>query len=92
MIIALSIVVGILVAWLLFGSFFSDSGDFWAGVRGFLSGFYYRKQQWVRPPLWQPADSDDGDWIPGSVRLILFLALSAVCGYMTYIGLHKLFG
>jgi hypothetical protein len=88
MIIALSIIVGILVAWLLFSSFFSDSGDLWDGIRGFFSGLFRRS---LRPPILALSDSDDGDLIPGGLRFFLLLVLSGACGYMTYIGLHKLF-
>jgi hypothetical protein len=89
MIIAISTVVGILVAGLLFSSFFSDSGDFWDGIRGFFSGLFTRR---LRPLISSIGDNDDGDWIPGGVRFLLLLALSGFCGYLTYRGLHKIFG
>ena len=89
MIIALSIMAGILVAWLLFSSFFSDAGDLWDGICGLLSGWFqgkYRARSWTR------SGEDDGDWISSGVRLFLLLALSGFCGYLAYRGLHKLFG
>ena len=89
MIITLSIIVGILVGCLLFKSWFSDLGDLWDGVWGFLSGFFggrYRYRSWT------PSGEDEGDWIPSGIRFLLLMAVSAFCGYLTYRGLHKLFG
>ena len=89
MIIGLSIAVGILVAGLLFSSFFSDFGDFFDGACGFLLDVFSRSH---KPSISALRDNDDGDWIPSGVRFILLLALSGICGYLTYRGLHKLFG
>ncbi len=89
MIITLSIAVSVVVAWLLFREFFSDAGDLWGGVCGLLSGLFqgrYRRRSWTA------SGEDEGDWIPSGLRLLLLLALSAFCGYLTYRGLHKLFG
>ena len=89
MIITLSIVVGVLVAWLMFKEFFSDGGDLWDGVRGFVSGLSQGKHG---NRSWTPSGEDEGDWISSGFRLFLLLAVSAFCGYLTYRGVHKLFG
>ena len=87
MIIAISIAVGVFVAWLAGSSFFSDSGDLLEGIDGFiglLGHRNYRKQQ----SAWE----DDDHWIPGSVKFLFLLALSIGSGYMACRGLHALFG
>jgi hypothetical protein len=89
MIIAVSIIVGLAIAGLLFSSFFSDAGDFFYGFLSFLGDVFNRRG---KPSFLSLRNNDDDEWIPAGVRFVLLLTLSGLCGYMTYYGLHKLFG
>jgi len=91
MIIAFSIVAGVLAAWLSYRILFYDSGDFWQGFDKFTAS---RRRRWI----WQrgdppppPEDFEDEGWSSG-IRFFLFLAVSFSSGYFAYYQLHKYFG
>ena len=81
MIIAAAIVVGALVAWLSFRLFFENFGDFLECVRYYLTPDII---SWFR-----------GEWAEdwwAETKLFFYFGLSAGCGAVTYLGLHKLVG
>jgi hypothetical protein len=91
MIIAISFVAGIFIAWLAGSCLFSDFRDLLVGcgrLVSFLFGYRYTCRSDRMLSDWQ----DDDNWIPASIRFLLVLALSIGSGYMTYRGLHALFG
>ena len=80
MITAASILVGALVAWLLFKVFFEDFGDFMECVR-----------YWFTPDI---ISAFRGEWTEdqwASMKLFLYLGLSIASGILTNVGLHKWF-
>jgi len=90
MIIAVSMIVALLVAWLVGSCCFDGVGDMFRSFDGFI-GFWgqryrYRSDQMLKD--WQ----DDDHWIPGSVRFMFVLVMAGVAGYWTYRGLDALFG
>jgi len=90
MIIAASIIVALLVAWLVASVCFRDFGDLlqgFGGIFSFLFGNRYtcNSDQMLRD--WQ----DDDRWIPGSIRFLFLVVVASVAGYWTYRGLHALF-
>jgi len=81
MIIAASIVIGLVVAWLLFRVFFNNFADFTECV-----GY------WFTPDI---ISMFRGEWAEdrwASLKLFLYVALCVASGFATSIGLHKLFG
>jgi hypothetical protein len=81
MIIAASIAVALLVAWLLFRVFFDDFADFVESI-----GY------WFTPDI---ISLFRGEWAEdqwASMKLFLYGALCIGSGFATSFGLHKLFG
>ena len=94
MIVTASIVVGVLVAWLLYRVLFYDLADFLDGFIRLFTVFLVRTRRWPfaprsKPPT--PEDFEDNSWSSG-IRFFFFLALSVSSGYFTYSELHKHFG
>jgi len=76
-----SIAVGILVAWLLFGTFFGD-----------FAGFLECARYWFTPDI---ISLFRGEWSEdwwASAKLSLYMALCAGSGISAYFALHKIFG
>src|SRR4051812_27156973 len=96
LIIAASIIAGGLAAWLLYYVLFYDLEDFLGGFGKFLKKLMHRRRRhtiFQRTDLTpaNPADFEEESWSSG-IRFLIFLALSIWAGYLTYSGLHKLFG
>ena len=94
MIIAVSIVVGVGVGWLLYRVLFYDLADFMDGVVRFFTVFLVRRRRWPfgpRSKLPTPEDFEDDSWSSG-IRFFFFLALSVGSGYFTYTELQRHFG
>ena len=93
MIIAFSILAGILAAWVAYRILFYDAGDFWEGFDKFITGLGRRGNwKWPRndpPPT--PEQFEDESWSSG-IRFFLFVAVSFGSGYFAYYQLHKHFG
>jgi hypothetical protein len=90
MIMALSISVGLLAAWLWYRVLFYDSNDFWQGCGKFMS--VLTRGRGRRPARPHPPDYfEDEGWSSG-FRFLLFAAASFGCGYLVYYELHKHFG
>ncbi len=93
MIIAISILVGLLTAWLSYRILFYDSGDFWDGCYKFTD-LFKRHPRWIwqrdTPPP-PPEYFEDDSWSSG-IRFFAFVALSSGVGYLAYWQLHKHFG
>ena len=93
MIVALSILVGILAAGISYRILFYDFSDFWDGCGKFTGLFVRRRWIWPRRNSWPPPPEyfEDEGWSSG-IRFTLFLALSIGSGYLIYYELHKHFG
>ena len=95
MIVSLSILVGVLTAWLWYRVLFYDSSDFWEGWGKFAAALVRggRRAIWRGPlPSPPPAEHfEDESWSSG-IRFLLFVAASVGCGYIAYHELHKHFG
>jgi hypothetical protein len=94
MIIAVSIVVGVLVGWLLYRALFYDLADFMDGFVRLFTLFLVERRQWPFAP-WNkptaPEDFEDEGWSSG-IRFFVLLALSAGSAYCAYSILNKHFG
>jgi hypothetical protein len=80
MITAASILIGSLMAWLLFRFFFDDFGDFMERVRF-----------WITPDI---VSMFQGEWLENewaSTKLFIYVGLCVGSGIGTYFGPHKLF-
>ena len=94
MIIAVSIVVGVLVTGLLYRTLFYDVADFLDGLITLFTIFLMEKRRWPFAPRHSsptPEDFQDEGWSSG-IRFLVLLALAAGSGYLVYIALHKYFG
>src|SRR5438876_11037329 len=94
MIIAVSIVVGVGVGWLLYRVLFYDLADFMDGVVRLSTVFLVRRRRWPFAPRSKPPtakDLEDDSWSSG-IRFFFFLVLSAGSGYLTYSELQQYFG
>jgi hypothetical protein len=81
MIIAVSILVGCLMAWLLFRSFFDDLADLMECV-----------QYWLTPDIISVFRGEGTEDRWAQMKLMLYVGLSVGSGFATYFGLQKLFG
>ena len=89
MIIAATIAIGMLVAWIAYRMLFYDFSDFMEGFGRFLT----RRGPWPFPPSEQPPnpeDFEDEGW-SSTFRLLVLVAVSVGCAYLTYSQLHKYF-
>ena len=81
MIIAASIVVGLLIAVLLFRSLFDGLEDLLECLKSYLTPDIFAVFR---------GELDEQWW--AKAKLLLYVGLSAGSGVLTYFGLHKLFG
>jgi hypothetical protein len=89
MIIALSILTGLLGAWICYRVLFYDSNDFRDG----LDRLGKEEDQWIwrrNRTQQRSEDFEDESWSSG-IRAFVFLAVSIGCGMLTYYGLHSFF-
>lgn len=93
MIIALSILSGVVVAGVSYRILFYDLSDFLDGLIKFFTAFLVRRRRWpferIKSP--GPDESEDDGWSNG-IRFFIFLALSGGAGYFAHSGLHRYFG
>ena len=94
MTIAVSIVVGVGVGWVLYRILFYDLADFMDGFVRFFTIFLVRRRRWPFAPrskLPTPEDFEDNSWSSG-IRFFFFMALSVGSAYFTYSQLQRHFG
>jgi hypothetical protein len=75
-----SILIGLLMAWLLFRFFFDDFGDFMECIRF-----------WLTPDI---VSLFRGEWMENewaTMKVFLYFGLSVGSGFATNFGLHRLF-
>ena len=89
MIIALSIVAGVLAAWLSYRILFYDSDDFCEGVVKCLGKS--RGRRMISPKDPTPESFEDESWSSG-FRFLLFVAVTLGSGCFAYYQLLKHFG
>jgi hypothetical protein len=93
MILAISILAGLLTAGVSYRILFYDSGDFWDGCYK-VTRLFKRHPRWIwqrsTPPP-PPEHFEDESWWSG-IRFFAFLAVSCGVGYFVYSQLNKHFG
>jgi hypothetical protein len=83
MVIVMSIIAGLVVAFLAYRILFSDFGDFLGGYDWFQKD--NDRWVWQRPRIAAP---EDENWL-GGIRFIVWLAVSVGCGWLCYELLQK---
>jgi hypothetical protein len=93
MIIAISIVAGVIASLLSYRVLFYDSDDFWDECGKCTVGLLTRppRRMWRGPDPLPPEHFEDESWSSG-VRFLLFVVASAGLAYLAYYQLHKHFG
>jgi hypothetical protein len=91
MIIAFSILVGVVAAWLAYHVLFYDFNDFCQGFGKFTARRRRRAMWQHSDPPPPPEHFEEEGWSSG-IRFFLFLVVSIGCGYFAYYELQKHFG